>query len=386
MSTSALSSSAQAGPLRLGILGCAHIARAFARDVSPGPHASLVAVASREQAKASAFAADFGIPRHHGSYEALLADGDVEAVYIPLPNSLHAQWAVRAAQAGKHVLCEKPLALNLAQARAMFEAAQRHGVMLLEAYPWWFQPQTGVLVELLHGATAPSDVKGAGATLGATLGAGAATGAGLTAGAIGTVQSVQASFGFTLSRPAGNIRLDPSLGGGALLDAGCYPLSLIRLAMGQAPERVTAHPTWGPSGVDLAMMATLHYGDGRHAQLACSMVGGQHRYALINGSDGVIETEYLNHSHTASQPPVHGFLPSRMRLRRGVAAGAPFEEIVCPGGSGFAFAAEAFARVVRLGDHAAIAQAARVSLDIAATLEALAASARSGRTVKVPRT
>lgn len=363
MSTTVSSSAPHATPLRLGVLGCASIARAFARDVAPGPHASLVAVASREAAKARAFAADFGVPRHHGSYEALLADADVEAVYIPLPNSLHAHWAVRAAQAGKHVLCEKPLALNLAQARGMFEAAQRHGVMLLEAFPWWFQPQTGVLVELLHGTPGASGSKGA----------------------IGTVQSVQASFGFTLSRPAGNIRLDPSLGGGALLDAGCYPLSLIQLAMGQAPERVTAHPTWGPSGVDLAMMATLHYRDGRHAQLACSMVGGQHRYALVNGSDGVIETEYLNHSHTGPEPHPHGFLPSRMRLRRGVVAGAPFEEIVCPGGSGFAFAAEAFARVVRRGDRAAVAQAAKVSLDIASTLEALAASARSGRTVKVPR-
>ena len=379
MPTSPALSATHATSLRLGILGCANIARAFARDVAPGPHASLVAVASREKAKAHAFAADFGIPRHHGSYEALLADSDVEAVYIPLPNSLHAQWAVRAAQAGKHVLCEKPLALSLAQARSMFEAAQRHGVMLLEAFPWWFQPQTGVLVELLHGTPAASDSKAAGASPGAVRGVGA------SAGAIGTVQSVQASFGFTLSRPAGNIRLDPSLGGGALLDAGCYPLSLIQLAMGQAPERVTAHPTWGPSGVDLAMMATLHYRDGRHAQLACSMVGGQHRYALVNGSDGVIETEYLNHSHTGPEPHPHGFLPSRMRLRRGVVAGAPFEEIVCPGGSGFAFAAEAFARVVRSGDHGAVAQAAKVSLDIAATLEALAASARSGRTVKVAR-
>ena len=164
-------------PLRLGILGCANIARQFARDVAPSRLVRIAAVASRDAAKAAAFAAEFGIARTHGSYDALLADGELDAVYIPLPNSLHAQWAVRAAQHGRHVLCEKPLAMNLAEARAMFDAARQHGVMLLEAYPWWFQPQTAALLGLLQG------------------------------GAIGTVRLVQATFGFTLRDPAGtNIR------------------------------------------------------------------------------------------------------------------------------------------------------------------------------------
>ena len=157
-------------PLRIGILGCANIARQFARDVAPSPHARVVAVASRQADTAAAFAAEFGIARHHGSYDALLADAEVDAIYLPLPNSLHAEWAIRAANRGKHVLCEKPLALGRAEAQAMFDAARQHGVMLLEAFPYYFQPQTGALL------------------------------AALREGAIGTVRMVQASFGFTIAR------------------------------------------------------------------------------------------------------------------------------------------------------------------------------------------
>ena len=176
--------------MRIGILGCANIARQFTRDVAPSPQVKVVAVASRSMETAQAFAATFGIARSHGSYEALLADAEVDTIYLPLPNSLHAEWAVKAARAGKHVLCEKPLALGLAEARAMFAAARANGVMLLEAYPYYFQPQTGAMLALLHG------------------------------GAVGEVRSVQSSFGFTLANPATNIRLKPELGGGALLDAG----------------------------------------------------------------------------------------------------------------------------------------------------------------------
>ena len=118
-------------PLRIGILGTAHIARQFVRDVAPSPALRIVAVASRSPQAAAAFAAEHRIERHHGRYEDLLDDPQVDAVYLPLPNSLHAAWAVKAARAGKHVLCEKPLALGLAEAQAMFAAARRHGVMLL---------------------------------------------------------------------------------------------------------------------------------------------------------------------------------------------------------------------------------------------------------------
>jgi predicted dehydrogenase len=342
-------------PLAIGILGCANIARQFSRDVADSPAVRVVAVASRNAETAAAFAAAQGIGRHHASYEALLADAQVDAIYIPLPNSLHAEWAIAAATRGKHVLCEKPLALNEAQARAMFDAARRHGVMLLEAYPYYFQPQTGRLVALLN------------------------------SGAIGRVRSVQSCFGFTLANAQTNIRSKPELGGGALLDAGCYALSIIRLAMGCAPQRVTADASWANSGVDISLSATLHYADGRRAQLSCAMDAANHRHATIVGSAGTIETEYLNHTSEQASGHAWGYLPSQLRVRRGTANSVPFESIDAGTGSGFRFAAEAFARVISAGDHAAIERAAQASLDNAATLDALARSARLGQAVDVTR-
>ncbi len=279
MTTASLSN---ATPLRIGILGCANIARQFVRDVAASPDVRVVAAASRNAENAAAFAAGLNIPRSLGSYEALLADDGTDAVYIPLPNSLHAEWASKAAQAGKHILCEKPLSLGLAEAQAMFSAARSSGVMLLEAYPYYFQPQTGALLGLLG------------------------------EGAIGEVRSVQASFGFVLSRPEGNIRFNPALGGGALLDAGCYALSIIRLVMGTAPVKVLADSSWDPSGVDISTMATLHYADGRRAQLSCAMDTANHRRAVIMGSAGTIETEYLNHTSERSGRPSLGLSAERV--------------------------------------------------------------------------
>ena len=349
MSRRAVATAAPA--LRIGILGCANIARQFARDVAGCPDAKVVAVGSRNAETAGAFATACGIERTHGSYEALLADSGVDVIYLPLPNSLHAEWAIKAAQAGKHVLCEKPLAMGLAQAQAMFEAARQNGVMLLEAFPYYFQPQTGAMLELVRG------------------------------GDIGRVRSVQASFGFTLNKPLGNIRLSPALGGGALLDAGCYALSLIRLVMGEAPQKVMADAVWADSGVDISLLGTLFYADGRRAQLSCAMDTANHRRATIIGTDGTIDTEYLNHTSEQLGGHAYGYLPSQLRLRRGIANTIPFEDVITGTGSGFRFAAEAFARVIRARDFAAIERAALASLDNAATLEALAKSARLGHAV-----
>jgi predicted dehydrogenase len=339
-------------PLRIGILGAANIARQFVRDTQPSEAVRVVAVASRTDESACSFAKEQGIDRWHGSYEALLTDPDVDAVYIPLPNSLHGEWAIAAARLGKHVLCEKPLALGMEQARAMFDAAHAHGVMLLEAYPWWFQPQTGDMLALLQ------------------------------AGAIGEVRSLQASFGFTVHNPQSNIRMKPELGGGALLDAGSYPLSLVRLVMGEAPQRVSAQARWADSGVDIGLMASLEFADGRQAQVSCAMDTANHRRATLMGTQGTIETEYLNHTTDAPGHP-WGYLPSQLRVRRGVANTVPFEDVHSPSGSGFRFCAEAFARVVATGDVAAVERAAQASLDIAAMLDAIALSARSGRTVEL---
>lgn len=339
--------------LRFGILGCANIAKQFARDVAASSQVKLVAVASRQLDKAAAFAQTYGIQGIHGSYEALLADPEVDAIYLPLPNSLHAEWAIRAAEAGKHVLCEKPLALNLTQARNMFEAARQNQVMLLEAFPYYFQPQTDALLELL------------------------------CSGEIGTVRSMQACFGFTLSNPATNIRLRPELGGGALLDAGSYPLSLIRLVMGCAPQRVMADASWSDTGVDISLMATLYYADGRRAQLSCAMDTANYRRATIAGSEGTIETEYLNHTCGPADTHPFGYLPSQLRVRRGIANTVAFEDIATDTGSGFQFAAEALARLVQTQNFDAVVRYELLSLDNAATLEAIAQSAHLGHAVDV---
>lgn len=340
-------------PLRMGILGCANIARQFTRDVAPSTAVRIVAVASRNPDTAATFAAATGIGRHFGSYEALLADEEVDAVYIPLPNSLHATWAIRAAESGKHILCEKPLALSRAEAQDMFDAAQRHHVMLLEAYPYQFQPQTADMLALVRD------------------------------GAIGSVRSVQATFGFPLAGGSANIRMRPELGGGALLDAGSYPLSLIRLLMGCAPQRVRADASWAETGVDISLSATLFYADGRRAQLSCAMDVANQRRATIAGTEGTIDTEFLNHTSDGADTHPYGYLPSQLRVRRGGAGTIPFEDVRSESGSGFRFAAEAFAKAVVEGDMELIQRHAAASLDTAATLEALALSAREARIVEL---
>lgn len=169
----------------------------------------MTAVASRDLAKAEAFARECGIGRALGSYEALLADSDIDAIYNPLPNTLHAEWSIRAAEAGKHVLCEKPLATSAADARAMFATARRHRVHLVEGYPYFAQPRTLKLREQI------------------------------AAGTIGKTKLISATFGVPFS-DTGNIRLMHDLGRGALLDAGSYSLSLMRVIAGARPRRVNA--------------------------------------------------------------------------------------------------------------------------------------------------
>jgi predicted dehydrogenase len=341
-------------PFRIGILGAANIARAFSRGVAGSCHVAVSAVASRTLEKAVAFATECAIPRAHGSYEALLADPGIEAVYIPLPNHMHAGWAIRAAEAGKHVLCEKPLAIGGAEAQAMFDAARAHGVQLVEAYPYMAQPQTQRLRTLI------------------------------AEGAIGRVQMVSASFGFAFCAPdgsvlrdPGDIRLDPARGGGALLDAGTYSMSLIRIATGERPARVHALGRIGPSGVDLTVAATLQFPSGAIAQLGCSMATAGHRHATITGDLGVIETSYANHAP-------HGADTLPLRLKRGAANPVPFEDFAIPAADGFRLEAEDFARMIRLGPQHWTGASEAESIDVALALEAIATSIREGRWVELP--
>ena len=333
-------------PLRIGILGAARIARSFVEAVRPSAKVEVAAVASRDVERATAFARELGIGRVHASYDALFADPDIEAVYVPLPNNLHAEWSIRAAAAGKHVLCEKPLAANAAQARAMFAAAEKHGVYLVEAYPYRAQPQTLKVRELV------------------------------ASGAIGRVQLIQASFGFPLT-DAANIRMDPNLAGGALMDAGSYPVSFVRTVAGAAPSRVSALARWGATGVDVGTMATLEYPDGLLAQISCSFTTARHRHAFIAGDAGSIATTFFNDTGAAFPPLVD--------VRRGTGWDAAREVIETEALAGFLAEAESFHDLVRFGWDRWTGATAAESIDIAKTLDAIAASSRDGVPVEVER-
>ena len=229
-------------PLRLGILGAANIARSFASGVSAAHDVKIVAIASRDASKAEDFAQEFGIAHHLASYEAMLCDSEVDAVYVPLPNTMHAEWSIRAAAAGKHVICEKPLAMSAREATEMFAAAERHGVILREAYPYLAQPQTVRTRELI------------------------------AEGTIGRIQLIRASFGVPFSDKS-NIRLNPTLGGGSLLDAGSYPVSLCRALVGAPPKRVQAVARWTDDPLDRTLVATIDFANGVLAQISCSFAG-----------------------------------------------------------------------------------------------------------------
>ena len=331
-------------PLRLGILAAARIARLFVEAVRPSRKVVVAAVASRDIQRATAFAGDMAIPRVHASYDALFADPEIDAVYVPLPNNLHAEWSIRAANAGKHVLCEKPLAASAREARAMFEAARKNNVYLVEAYPYRAQPQTIRLRELL------------------------------AAGTIGRLQLIQASFGFPLT-DAANIRMDPALAGGSLMDAGSYPVSLVRTVVGTLPRRVHAMSRWGDTGVDITTLATLEHPDGVLAQISCTFATARHRHAFIAGDKGSIATTYFNDT-SAAFPPL-------LDVRRGTGWDAAREVIETAMTSGFLAEAEAFHDLVRDGwDHWPGTTPAE-SIDIALTLDALAASSRRGVAVDV---
>ena len=329
--------SPSAGRLSIGILGAAKIARQFIEAVRPSRKVAVTAVASRDIERARSFARETGIASVRATYEALLDDPGIDAIYNPLSNNLHAEWSIRAAEAGKHVLCEKPLAASAAEARTMFDAARRNGVYLVEAYPYRAQPQTLKLGELLK------------------------------ANAIGRLQLVQASFGFLLS-DASNIRMNPALAGGALMDAGSYPVSLVRTIAGERPRRVHAAARWADSGVDLTLVGSIEFASGLLAQVSCSFATARHRRAFVVGDTGSIGTKYLNDT-SAVLPPV-------LELTRGIGLDAPRELIETASANGFLAEADSFADLVAHGWDCWTGATPEESIDIALTLEALAASAR----------
>jgi predicted dehydrogenase/aryl-alcohol dehydrogenase-like predicted oxidoreductase len=253
------------GKLAWGILGAGKIAAAFARGLATSKTGRLAAVGSRTPENAEKFGAEFGAPRRHGSYEALLADPEVAAVYVATPHPLHAEWTIRACEAGKHVLCEKPLAVNHGQAMAMFEAAHHAGVLLMEAFMYRCHPQTAKLVELLR------------------------------AKAVGEVRVIEARFSFGASFNAESRLFRNDLAGGGILDVGCYPVSMARLIAGAALGKDCAEPLevkgvahLGQTGIDEYAAAVMKFPGGIVAELATGITVGRENLVRVYGSAGSI--------------------------------------------------------------------------------------------------
>jgi xylose dehydrogenase (NAD/NADP) len=242
--------------IRWGVISTANIGRwAVNPAIQASRNGKLVAVASRDEARAQAFAAAHGIPVAYGSYQALLEDPAIDAVYIPLPNSLHREWAIRAAEHGKHILCEKPLAMTAAEAEEMGAAAEASGIRLMEAFMYRFHPRTELAVRLVRD------------------------------GQVGEVRMVRSAFTFRLTRPD-NIRLKPELGGGALMDVGCYCVNISRTIAGTEPVEVHATARWGRTGVDEQLAGTLRFPDGSLAQFDCALTLERREWYEVAGTEG----------------------------------------------------------------------------------------------------
>jgi predicted dehydrogenase len=244
--------------LNWGILGTARINRALISPLRISPRNRLLGVASRDRAHARQYAAENDIERAYEGYDALLADPDIDVIYIPLPNHLHVEWSVKAAAAGKHVLCEKPLALSVEDVDVVADAAARHRVVIAEAFMYRHHPQTLKVLELIR------------------------------TGALGRFQFVRGGFTFFLNRP-GNIRLKPEMGGGSIWDVGCYPVSYARIAAGGAvPEEVVGWQVLGESGVDLSFFGQMRFPGGIHAQFDSGFQSTERMVMEFVGTEGRI--------------------------------------------------------------------------------------------------
>jgi predicted dehydrogenase len=260
-------------PLRWGLLSTADINKALLDPLRTSKRNRLLAVASRSQDKAGEYARKNKVKRAYGSYADLLADPDIDVIYNPLPNNMHAEWTIKAVQAGKHVLCEKPLALSLAEVDTMSAAAEKYGKVVAEAFMYRTHPQTLKAQEILAN------------------------------GKLGKVKLVRGSYTYPGTDPD-NYRWKPEMGGGGLWDVGCYPLSYTRALLGAEPLEVFGWQVTGPTGVDEVFTAQLHFPEDVFAQFDCSVKIPYHVFMEIVGDEatliipnpynpGVKETLYL---------------------------------------------------------------------------------------------
>ncbi len=228
--------------LKIGCMGAANIApTALIKPASELPEVEILAVAARDPARATEFAKKHRILKTHTSYQALIHDAEIDAVYIPLPNSLHCEWTLKALNAGKHVLCEKPIASNAAEAERMLKTAEDTGLVLMEAFHYRYHPLATRMKEIVD------------------------------SGELGRVSHIEAKLCFPLLN-RGDIRYSWPLSGGALMDAGCYPINIVRYLAGAEPEVVSAQAKLMSDKVDRAMTAEFRFADGRTGRVHCSML------------------------------------------------------------------------------------------------------------------
>jgi D-xylose 1-dehydrogenase (NADP+, D-xylono-1,5-lactone-forming) len=242
-------------PLRWGLLGTARINRAVIPPIRSSKRSQLIAVASRDAQKASEYALTYGIPRFYSSYEDLLADPDIDIVYTSLPNSLHAEWSMKAMHMGKHVLCEKPITTSTQDLDALTDISRATGRIITEAYMYRHHPQTLLVKELVD------------------------------TGEIGMLQLIQGSFCYRNTR-ASDIRIDPLLGGGSLWDVGCYPIGYANFITGETPTEVFGHQVTSPAGIDLLYAGQLSYRSGAICQFDCSFISESKSVIELTGDKG----------------------------------------------------------------------------------------------------
>jgi D-xylose 1-dehydrogenase (NADP+, D-xylono-1,5-lactone-forming) len=318
--------------VKWGIISTAAINRLFLAGARQASEVEILAVASRERKSAEAYAREHGIERAYGDYEALLADPDVEAVYIPLPNSMHIDWSVRALEAGKHVLCEKPLSRRVADVERAFDVAERNGRLLMEAFMYRHNPQTRRLVELVE------------------------------SGAIGRPSLIRATFSFAAANPE-DVRLSKALEGGGLMDVGCYCVSGARLLAGE-PERVSAEQVLGGDGVDVVLAGELRFPGDVIATFDCGLALAPRDELEVIGDQGSLFLDDPWHCGTTV-----------IELRRD----GEVERIALEPVDSYRLEAENFSAAIRGREQPLLGR--EDALGQARTIEALYAAADGGQTV-----
>lgn len=326
-----------------GILGCAGIAeRAFIPAVRESRNGVLAGIASRDVSRARDWADRFGFLKSHRTYQELVEDPAIDAIYNPLPNDLHAEWSIRAMRAGKHVLCEKPMAMNAPEVRAMIGAAESGGVLLMEGFMYKFHPQMEKTLALIR------------------------------EGKIGEVRAIHSSFTFHFERDGANYRWFPAMGGGALYDVGCYPISLARLIFGAEPASVFARARVDPAtGVDMTAAALLEFPGGRFAQCDASFESQFQSRLLAVGTEGTLALD-------------RAFSAKEFDTAIEVVKGDRTEAVRIPRANMFTLMAEHFGDAVL--EKTPLRYPAGDALDNMHVIDACFESIRTGRAVEIPNT